>query len=184
VEGRGHRNTGTFEGKDDGDIGLHNRINETRADSKAGARDTAGGIDNARPSHRHRLAARGVSAHAQGRSHRRGPAGAINLWWPLIGPVRDTPLAVCDARTIEAADLVRTEQGVKHEVYLLNFNPNHRWFYFPAMTTSEMLLFKCFDSRTGSGARMTAHSAFDLPGGGGTPSRQSIEVRALVFFAR
>lgn len=36
-----------------------------RARRTAGARYAAGGIDDARPSHRHRLAARGVSTHAQ-----------------------------------------------------------------------------------------------------------------------
>ena len=49
---------GNVRGQDGGDTELHNRINETRADSKTGAGDAAGGIDNARPSHRHRLAAR------------------------------------------------------------------------------------------------------------------------------
>src|SRR5215472_956685 len=57
--------SGHVRGKYGGEIGLHNRINETRADSKTGARDAAGGIDDARPSHRHRLAARGVSTHAK-----------------------------------------------------------------------------------------------------------------------
>ncbi|MGO9265741.1 MAG: CmcJ/NvfI family oxidoreductase [Candidatus Binataceae bacterium] len=112
-----------------------------------------------------------------------GPYAVINVWRPIRGPVLDTPLAVCDARTIAEADLVPTEQGVKHEVYLFNFNPSHRWYYFSAMTTSEVLLLKCFDSRIDGRARITAHSAFDLPAETSqTPSRQSIEVRALVFF--
>jgi hypothetical protein len=67
--GKGAPGHGHVRGKYGGDIALHNRINETRADSKTGARDAAGGIDHARPSHRHRLAARGLSAHAQRRSH-------------------------------------------------------------------------------------------------------------------
>jgi len=114
-----------------------------------------------------------------------GPYAVINVWRPIRGPVLDTPLAVCDARTIAEADLRPTEQGVKHEVYLFNFNPSHRWYYFSAMTTSEVLLLKCFDSRLDGRARLTAHSAFDLPAGPSqTPSRQSIEVRALVFFPR
>jgi hypothetical protein len=109
----------------------------------------------------------------------------INVWRAIKGPVLDTPLAVCDAQTIAQEDLVPTEEGVKHEVYLFKFNPNHRWYYFSAMTTSEVLLLKCFDSIKDRRARLTAHSAFDLPGM--TPdsrSRQSIEVRALVFFPR
>jgi hypothetical protein len=109
----------------------------------------------------------------------------INLWRPLRGPVLDTPLAVCDAQSIAAADLRPTEEGVKHEVYLFNFNPHHRWYYFSAMTTSEVLLFKCFDSSKTSHTRVTAHSAFDLPAtAAAAEARQSIEVRAMVFFGR
>ncbi len=59
------------------------------------------------------------------------PYGVINVWRPIIGPVLDTPLGVCDARTIAAADLVPTEEGVKHEVYLFNHSRVHRWCYFP-----------------------------------------------------
>ena len=72
--GKGAPEHGNVRGKDGGDIELHNRINETRADSETGARDAPGGIDDARPLHRHRLAARGVSTHAQERRHWRGPA--------------------------------------------------------------------------------------------------------------
>jgi hypothetical protein len=109
----------------------------------------------------------------------------INVWRPIKGPVLDTPLAVCDAESIAAADLIPTEEGVKHEVYLFNFNPNHHWYYFSAMTTSEVLLFKCFDSNKDSHARVTAHTAFDLPSmAAPAQTRQSIEVRALVFFPR
>jgi hypothetical protein len=99
--------------------------------------------------------------------------------------VLDTPLAVCDAQTIAPEDLIPTEEGVKHEVYLFNFSPRHRWYYFSAMTTSEVLVLKCFDSVRDSRARVTAHTAFDLPAApAAAQPRQSIEVRALVFFPR
>jgi hypothetical protein len=109
----------------------------------------------------------------------------INVWRPIRGPVLDTPLAVCDAQSIAAADVIPTEEGVKHEVYLFNFSPEHSWYYFSAMTTNEVLLFKCFDSNKSSHARVTAHTAFDLPAAAApAEARQSIEVRALVFFTR
>ena len=105
----------------------------------------------------------------------------INVWRAIRGPVLDTPLAVCDAQTIAEDDLVPTEEGVKHEVYLFNFSPKHRWYYFSTMTTGEVLLLKCFDSARDNRARVTAHTAFDLPAKP-VGARQSIEVRALVFF--
>jgi hypothetical protein len=108
----------------------------------------------------------------------------INVWRAIRGPVLDTPLAVCDAQSIAQDDVIPTEEGVKHEVYMFNYSSNHRWYYFSAMTTNEVLLLKCFDSIRDGRARLTAHSAFDLPAvPAHTQARQSIEVRALVFFA-
>jgi len=108
----------------------------------------------------------------------------INVWRPIKGPVQDAPLAVCDARSIREEEIVPTEEGVKHEVYLLNFSPQHRWYYFPDMEKDEALLIKCFDSLNDGRARLTAHTAFDDPA---TPPnarpRESIEVRTLVFFS-
>lgn len=111
----------------------------------------------------------------------------INVWKPICGPVQETPLAVCDARTIRAGDLVPTDLNYRDrtgEVYSLRFNPEHRWFYFPNMQENEAMLLKCFDSDRRC-ARFTAHSAFDDPTSPpDAPPRQSIEVRTLAFFGR
>jgi hypothetical protein len=112
-------------------------------------------------------------------------AAVINVWKPIRGPVRMAPLAVCDARTIRPDDLVPTDLRYRDrtgEVYSLRFNPEHRWFYFPAMQADEAMLLKCFDSDPGR-ARFTAHSAFDDPTAPADASpRESIEVRTLAFF--
>jgi len=108
----------------------------------------------------------------------------INVWRPIEGPVAEFPLAVCDARSIREEEVVPTEEGVKHEVYRLNFSPRHQWFYFPGMEKDEALLFKCFDSLNYGRARLTAHSAFDDPTSPlNARPRESIEVRTLAFFA-
>jgi hypothetical protein len=113
----------------------------------------------------------------------RGHYAVINVWRPIKGPVQGTPLAVCDAQSLNDADIIPTESGVKHEVYLFNFSPQHRWFYFPLMRTDEALLLKCFDSMRDGRARFTAHTAIDDPSTPpGAPARESIEVRALAFF--
>jgi hypothetical protein len=108
----------------------------------------------------------------------------INVWRSIEGPVLESPLAICEARSINKEDILPTEEGVKHEVYLFKFSPRHRWFYFPNMQSDEVLLFKCFDSLNEGPARLTAHTAFDNPN---TPldarPRESIEVRTLAFFA-
>jgi hypothetical protein len=109
----------------------------------------------------------------------------INVWKPLRRPVADAPLAVCDARTIAAGDLVATDLRYTDrtgEVYSLRFNAAHRWFYFSAMRPDEAMLLKCYDSDAGR-ARFTAHTAFDDPTApAGALPRESIEVRTLAFF--
>jgi hypothetical protein len=105
----------------------------------------------------------------------------FNVWRAIRGPVLSTPLAVCDARTIARKDLVTA--NLKHEVYLLSYNPRHRWYYFPRMRTDEVLAIKCFDSAEHGCARFTAHSAFEDPTTPpDAPPRESIEVRVLAFF--
>jgi hypothetical protein len=107
----------------------------------------------------------------------------VNVWRPINGPVEESPLAICDARSIREEDLMPTEDGVKHEVYLFNFSQRHRWFYFPAMDTTELLLFKCFDSICDGRARFTAHTSFDDPKSPpDARPRESIEVRTIAFF--
>jgi hypothetical protein len=111
----------------------------------------------------------------------------INLWKPISGPVLEAPLSVCDARSIAKSDLVVSELRYPHrigETYALTYAPGHRWYYFPRMRSDEALLIKCFDSEKDGRARFTAHTAFDDPASPpNAPPRESIELRALVFFA-
>jgi hypothetical protein len=66
---------------------------------------------------------------------------------------------------------------------MFRFSSNHRLYYFPAMAPDEALLLKCFDSIQDGRARFTAHTAFEDPTApSDAPARESIEVRALVFF--
>jgi len=110
----------------------------------------------------------------------------INVWRPIRGPVYENPLAVCDAQTIAMDDLVCNDLIYRDrvgEVYVLAYNPQHRWFYFPRMDKNEVMLLKCYDSDARR-ARFTAHSAFDDPSSPpDAPARESIEVRTLAFFA-
>jgi len=115
----------------------------------------------------------------------KGRVQVINLWRPIRGPLKDAPLAVCDARTVEADELVPADLVYPHrlgETYAVKFNPRHQWFYFPEMTTNEVLLLKCFDSKVDGRARFAPHSAFaDPTTPADAPPRESIELRALVF---
>ena len=115
----------------------------------------------------------------------RGRFAVVNVWKPIGRPVEQTPLAVCDARTILPEDLVPSDLRYRDrtgEVYSLRWSPGHAWFYFPRMTPEEAMLLKCYDSATDR-SRFTAHSAFDEPGSRpDAPVRESVEVRTLAFF--
>ena len=110
----------------------------------------------------------------------------INVWRPIRGPVLDAPLAITDASTIAEDDLVATDLVYPDrtgEIYYVKFNPDHKWFYAPAMRNDEVLLIKCYDSINDGRARFVPHSAFVDPSTpAGAPPRESIELRTLVFF--
>lgn len=108
----------------------------------------------------------------------------VNLWRSIAGPVLDTPLAVCDARTVSSLDLVEGEVRYPKrigEIYLARYAPRHRWYYYPAMQRTEVLVFKQYDSQLSGPARFTPHAAFDHPEAPAhAPSRESLELRCLV----
>ena len=115
----------------------------------------------------------------------KGRVQVINLWRPIRGPLRDAPLAVCDASSVMPADLVPSDlvyRGRVGETYAVTYNPEHRWFYVPEMQRDEALLLKCYDSETDGRARFMPHTAFDDPTApDGIPPRESIELRTFVF---
>jgi hypothetical protein len=115
----------------------------------------------------------------------RGRVQVINLWRPIRGPLRDAPLAVCDAGSVAPGDLVTADlvyQNRVGETYGVTYNPSHRWFYVPDMEPDEALLLKCYDSATDGRARFAPHTAFEDPTApADVLPRESIEVRTLVF---
>jgi hypothetical protein len=110
----------------------------------------------------------------------------INVWRPIRGPIESTPLALCDAGSIEAKDFVPSDLIYRDKVgetYRFTYNPNHRWFYFPHLERNEVILLKCYDSKEDGRARFTAHTAFEDPTSAPDAApRESIEVRALLFW--
>ncbi len=110
----------------------------------------------------------------------------INVWKPTNRTVEESPLAVCDARTMAPDDFLPTALRYRDrtgQVYSVRHNPEHRWFYYPLMQRDEVLLLKCFDSLRNGIARYTAHSAFSDPSSPADAApRESIEVRTIAFF--
>jgi hypothetical protein len=112
----------------------------------------------------------------------------INVWRPIV-EVRRSPLALVDASTVAAGDLVVSEVrgglGDPNRATLYGFrlthNPAHRWFHAPRMQPHEVMAFRLFDSDA-SRVQWTGHLAFDDPTSQpGDPPRESIEVRTISF---
>jgi len=143
-----------------------------------------------------------AGSEAQERLQRRWQL--VNLWRPIYHTVYDWPLALCDFQSVDVhSDLVAMDlfyPDRKVETLAVKFNPAHDWMYLHAMTPEEAVIFKwqvvsqwtvyhsnifdvnSYDSKGGV-ATVAPHTAFqnlDCPVD--VPKRQSIELRALVFY--
>jgi hypothetical protein len=107
----------------------------------------------------------------------------VNLWRPIRGPVRRSPLALAVADSVRAEHLVATDQIFPDrvgEIYHLAYDAEQRWVYAPLMTPDEALLIKGWDSLDDGRARFTPHSAAKLlPTPDDAAPRESIEVRTF-----
>jgi hypothetical protein len=115
----------------------------------------------------------------------RGRFAIANIWRSARGPILDSPLALCDVRSVHANDLVATELRYPSrtgQIYQLAYNPAQRWSYFHELQADEALVFKQYDSDPAR-PRLTPHGAFRHPHTPATaPARESIEVRCLALF--
>ncbi|KAH7923057.1 hypothetical protein BV22DRAFT_1016132 [Leucogyrophana mollusca] len=112
----------------------------------------------------------------------------INLMRPISHAALDRPLALCDFRSVDVeADLMPIAlvyPDREGETYGVRYNPRHEWKYLRGMEPDEFILYKCFDSvQDGSVATLTPHTGiYDPTTPEGAPLRNSIELRALVFY--
>ncbi len=111
-----------------------------------------------------------------------------NVWRAFSAPPQDVPLAVCDARSVQPADLLEADaifdepNGSEWSFisYVIAHNPAHRWHWFPNMHRDEALIFKTSDSRFNN---PIPHVAFDNPHvPADTAPRASIEMRAIAYW--
>lgn len=113
---------------------------------------------------------------------------SIHAWRVLSQPPHDTPLAVCDVRSVSPED-VRfgdfIEDYVQYGTYsaelrLIRYAPEQRWWSYPDMVPDELLLFLGHDY---AGREGCFHGAYRDPRcPAGVPGRASIETRTFAFF--
>jgi hypothetical protein len=110
----------------------------------------------------------------------------INVWRPLVDPVEDQPLALCDARSLNQQDLIDTIRRAPNHIgsiQLAVHQSAHQWYYFPKMVSDEVLVFKTFDSIEQGSRPCSIHSAIKLSSApANAKPRESVECRAFVFY--
>lgn len=114
----------------------------------------------------------------------------FNVWRVFSPPPQDAPLALCDARSLRAEDLVAADAVFdspgqpewSFEGLLVRYSPDHRWWYWSNMNVDEVLVFKTNDSDP-SHPHNVPHSAFDDPGcPPDAAPRASIEMRGVALW--
>lgn len=109
----------------------------------------------------------------------------INLWRPIVGPLRKRPLAICDASTMRDEDFVLAVNhmpALVNEFYVIAYREGQRWYRFPDMQPDDAVLIKNFDSAVPAG-HIGAHGAMeDSATPAGAAPRESIETRVFAFF--
>ena len=173
----------------------HNVRNQTRADrGDPGVREPVDGAHNdytvsSGPRRVLEILEENDAMHLEGKR-----AALINVWRPIVGPVQDFPMAICDARTAVLDDFVPTR--IEHflegnletpslvgEIYNFQHNPMHKWFYVSDMQPHEAMLLKCYDAADDRYACFTGHTGFPNPESpADTKPRESIEARTVVIF--
>jgi hypothetical protein len=155
----------------------------------------SGALDNSRPA---RFAHVDISdATAVAFAQRAAPPGRrlgrfahFNVWRAISSPPQDVPLAVCDARSVSARDLILADAIFdtpgkaewSFEGLVLAHSPSHHWHWFSDMGRDEALVFKTHDSDS-SRAHCVPHVAFDDPNcSPDAPPRASLEMRAIALW--
>lgn len=112
----------------------------------------------------------------------------FQTWRVITEPPQDAPLALCDGRSVAAADIIPMDfhgpKGTRNELVrsrACRHNPDHQWFYYPEMTPAEVLVFKGFDSAVPE-ARNAMHTAFQDNSRPDMVPRGSIECRFIALY--
>lgn len=93
-------------------------------------------------------------------------------------------MAYLDPLTVSPSDLYTVDEvfpTVANEVFQVQHNANHKWYWVPDQLDSEITIFQAYDSEKGQRLAVP-HCSFDLGGRGDGVPRRSIEVRAFVFY--
>ncbi len=127
---------------------------------------------------------------------------AFSLWRPLSPPPQDMPLALCEARSVRDdegthntkvdVDEIPTGEALYAPIAgeedmtaatIFHYSPAHRWWYFPDMTSDEVVLIKFYDSDRSTAWRCP-HTAFRDHSRPDARQRRSMEFRGIAYYIR
>ena len=114
-----------------------------------------------------------------------------NAWQPFDNDAIRNPLALVDAASLSAGDIVdyrytgysrnNPNATMEGKSSMPAYNAGHRFYYVSNMTPSEVLFFKQLDTRQQGG--VCPHTSFDDPASPpDAPPRRSIETRLMAVF--
>lgn len=116
--------------------------------------------------------------------------GVFNTWKPVKTVHRD-PLAMCDCRTVHAADMRLKRRELMPGKFIASTyfshphkEDTHQWYYLHEQTPEELWIFRGYDSDSSGPRFPTGHTAIRTPETGldQIPARESIEVRSIVVW--
>lgn len=91
----------------------------------------------------------------------------VNVWKPLIGPLRDWPLTLCHPQSVKPDDdlqlMDRVYAGNIEESIQIHYSPAQEWRFLKDQTPEEVLIFRGSDSELGMrGGRSNIRSPSSL----------------------
>jgi len=138
-------------------------------------------------------------ARPEGAGYRRFMA--FSLWRALSPPPQDMPLALCEGRSVRDDEGTANTKIDVDEIpsgdalfapiegedemtaaTIFHHSPGHRWWYFPDMTSDEVILIKFYDSDH-SIAWRCPHTAFRDTSRPDAHPRRSMEFRGIAYFS-
>lgn len=117
-------------------------------------------------------------------------AVAYNVWRTFSPAPQDTPLTLCDARTVAPRDLIEADavfdvSGAPEwsfEGWVVAASAAHRWLYASGMSRGEVWVFVTNDVAPGQ-PHCVPHSAFTHPRvGPDAVPRASVEMRGIAYW--
>ncbi|KAI1448428.1 hypothetical protein F5Y02DRAFT_307572 [Annulohypoxylon stygium] len=110
----------------------------------------------------------------------------VNVWKPLFGPLLDWPLVLCRPASLGPDDLEVMDNvfpNVIEESVNMHYSDGQDWCYLDKQMDTEVIIFQGGDSGLGLRGGVPHCSFKDKRNGDNVRPRESIEVRALAFYA-